>query len=224
VLLPLWLQQYMGYTATWAGLAMAPIGLFAIMLTPVVGASVHRYDPRVLATISFIVFALVMWMRGHMIPQADFPSIVIPTVIQGIATAFFFIPLTSLTLSGLKPHDIPGATGLSNFVRILSGSFGTSVSTTLWSNRASLHHAELAEHITPFDAATGQALGNLRGLGLDDTQARGMLNQMIDQQAFTMAVNDIFVGAAVLFILLIALVWLARPVRGGGHVDASAAH
>jgi DHA2 family multidrug resistance protein len=224
VLLPLWLQQYMGYTATWAGLAMAPVGILAILLTPAVGASVSRFDPRSLATISFATFAAVMWMRGHMTPQADFASVVIPTIIQGAAVAFFFIPLTSLALSGLKPQDIPAATGLTSFVRILAGTFGTSVSTTLWSNRAALHHAELAEHITPFDPAAAQALANIRDMGLDDTQARGMLNQMIDQQAWTMAVDDIFIGAAALFVVLMVLVWFARPVKGGGHADASGAH
>ncbi|MBS0335526.1 MAG: DHA2 family efflux MFS transporter permease subunit [Proteobacteria bacterium] len=225
VLLPLWLQQYMGYTSTWAGLALAPVGALAILLTPIVGSNAHRFDPRVLATISFLVFALVLGMRGHDSPQADFATIMVPTVIQGIAMAFFFIPLIGLTLSGLKPGEIPAASGLSNFVRITAGSFGTSISTTFWANRASVYHAQLAEHITPYDPAAVEALAKLRALGPNQEQALGMVDQLINQQAYTMAANDIFNACAVLFLCLIAVVWLARPVRGaqaGG--SAAGAH
>ena len=65
VLLPLWLQQYMGYTATWAGMAMAPVGLLAILLSPLVGKNVGRIDPRRLATVAFLIFGLVLWMRSQ---------------------------------------------------------------------------------------------------------------------------------------------------------------
>ena len=90
----------------------------------------------------------------------------IPTIIQGAAMAFFFIPLVTITLSGLTPDRIPAASGLSNFARITAGSFGTSISTTLWDHRATLHHAQLAERISGADAATTQALGALQAGGL----------------------------------------------------------
>ncbi|MGE0802488.1 MAG: DHA2 family efflux MFS transporter permease subunit, partial [Lautropia sp.] len=64
VLLPLWLQQYMGYTATYAGLVMAPVGLLALVLAPLVGRTVNKVDPRIYSTISFVVFAVVLGMRS----------------------------------------------------------------------------------------------------------------------------------------------------------------
>src|ERR1700749_1755236 len=82
VLLPLWLQQYMGYTATNAGWALAPVGLFAILLTPLVGKKVGQWDPRWMATTAFIVFAVVLWMRSNFTPQTDIGTILIPTFIQ----------------------------------------------------------------------------------------------------------------------------------------------
>ena len=93
VLLPLWLQQYMGYTATSAGMVMAPVGLLAIVLSPVVGKTMHKVDPRHYATFAFLVFGLVLWMRSNFNTQVDFWTIMIPTLIQGIGMAFFFIPL-----------------------------------------------------------------------------------------------------------------------------------
>jgi DHA2 family multidrug resistance protein len=82
VLLPLWLQQFMGYTATDAGMVMAPVGLLAMVLSPIVGKTVGRVDPRKYATFAFVVFALVLWMRSHFNTQADFATILIPTAAE----------------------------------------------------------------------------------------------------------------------------------------------
>jgi EmrB/QacA subfamily drug resistance transporter len=139
VLLPLWLQQYMGYTATWAGMALAPVGVLAIVLSPWVGKNVSRIDPRRLATVAFLGFALVLWMRSRFNVQADFLTVLIPTIVQGAAMAFFFIPLQAIIFSGLTPDRMPAAAGLSNFVRITAGAMGTSIFTTAWENRAVLH-------------------------------------------------------------------------------------
>lgn len=222
VLLPLWLQQFMGYTATEAGMVMAPVGLLAMVLSPVVGKTVGRVDPRRYATFAFVVFALVLWMRSHFNTQADFATILVPTVIQGVAMAFFFIPLSTLTLSGLAPDRIPAASGLTNFVRITAGAIGTSASTTLWESRAALHHAQLAEAVTPGSASTAAALQGLQAAGLTPEQALAQLNRLVDQQAFMLAANDIFWLSAVLFLALIPLVWLTHPKAGGGGAEAAA--
>jgi DHA2 family multidrug resistance protein len=224
VLLPLWLQQYMGYTATQAGMVMAPVGLFAILLSPFVGKMVGTSDPRRLVTVAFVVFALVMWMRSQFNTQADFATIMIPTVIQGIATAFFFIPLVALTLSGLTPDRIPAATGLSNFARITAGAFGTSISTTLWEDRAAMHHAHLVEQINGANVNATQALAGLQSQGLSAEQAYAQINRLIDQQTFTRSADDIFLASALVFLLLLAVVWMARPAKGAAPADAGGAH
>ena len=171
VLLPLWLQQYMGYTATMAGLALAPVGVLAILLTPLVGRNIHRMDPRVVASGSMLIFAAVMLMRSGFNTQADLGTILIPTIIQGAGLACFFLPLITLTLSGLSPQQMAGASGLSNFVRITAGSFGTSISTTLWDHRATLHHAQLAEHISSYNPLATQALGGMQASGMTPEQS-----------------------------------------------------
>lgn len=221
VLLPLWLQQTMGYTATWAGFMLAPVGVFAVVLTPLVGKNMHRIDTRILSTLSMLLFALVMWMRGGFTPDASFNAMIIPTLIQGAALALLIIPLTSLALSGLNPEDIPAASGLSNFVRITAGSFGTSIATTVWANRANLHHSQLIEHISAYDPATVQALAAMQSNGLSAGQAVGAIDRIINQQAFTFAATDVFHASAVLFVLLVAVVWLARPAKS--TIDAGSA-
>src|SRR5215468_7395035 len=96
--LPLWLQQYMGYTATLAGWVLAPVGFLAIVLSPVVGRMVDRVDPRILVTASFAIFALVLFMRAHFNTNATIGVLLLPTVIQGAGVAVFFIPLVSISL------------------------------------------------------------------------------------------------------------------------------
>ncbi len=222
VLLPLWLQQYMGYTATQAGMVLAPVGIMALLLSPLVGKNIAKFDPRKFAAFAFAVFALVLWMRSNFNTQADFTTILIPTIIQGVAMAFFFIPLVTITLSGLPPDKIPAASGLSNFVRITAGSFGTSIATTIWDNRAAMHHANLSEAVNPGSGAANSALSGLASMGLTPDQALATLNRLVDQQAYMLAASDVFYASALMFLLLIPLVFLARRARSDGGADAAA--
>ncbi len=222
VLLPLWLQQYMGYTATMAGMVLAPVGVLAILLTPVVGKNMSRVDPRVFATAAFAVLAVVLLMRSHFNTSADFATLLVPTFIQGAALAVFFIPLITLGLSGLTPDRIPAASGLFNFARITAGSFGTSIATTWWDRRASLHHAQLAERISSYDPSSVQALAGMQAGGMSSQQSYETVNRIIDQQAYMLSANDIFYASALLFLLLIAVIWLARPAKAGDAAAAAA--
>jgi DHA2 family multidrug resistance protein len=227
VLLPLWLQSNMNYTATDAGIVTAPVGILAILLTPLVGKMLAKRDPRLIVTFAFCIFALVCYMRASFTPQVDIGALMIPTIIQGAAMAAFFVPLTSITLSGLEPWRIPAAAGLSNFCRLTAGAFGTSVSTTLWENRATLHHARLSEAVTPGSQAYDQVMHALGSLGMSAEQALNALNGMLDTQAFTMSALDVFYGSAIVFLLLTGLVWFARPVRtkdAGAAEAAAGAH
>lgn len=192
------------------------------MLTPVVGRKVSDWDPRRMATGAFVVFALVLWMRSRFDTQTDFWHILVPTLIQGAAMAFFFIPLTTITLSDLPPERIPAAAGLSNFVRIMAGAMGVSISTTLWESRAALHHAHLTEGLVQGQGVFGQTLRQLQGLGMSHEQALAQINRLIDQQAFTRAADDIFVGSAYLFLVLIVLIWFTRRPGSGGDAGAAA--
>ena len=223
VLLPLWLQQFMGYTATQAGMIMAPVGLMALIFSPIVGKNIHKLDPRKLAAFAFVVFALVMWMRSNFTTQADFTTILIPTVIQGVSMAFFFIPLVTLTLSGIPPEQIPAASGLSNFARITAGSFGTSIATSAWEHRASLHHAHLSDAVNTGSAAVNSALAGMESAGLSAQQALGTINNLVTQQAYMLGAADVFYASALIFLALIPLVFLATNIKGqGGNSDAAA--
>jgi DHA2 family multidrug resistance protein len=210
VILPLWMQQYMGYTATWAGLATAPIGILAILLMPAVGKTMGRLDPRIIAATAFVIFALTSFMRAGFNTDMAFIDMILPQFIQGAAMACFFIPLSAIILSGLDPARMAAAAGLSNFARIVAGAFGASIAVTLWENRAALHHARLTEAFTPYHPAAQTALEELRRQAMTQEQALAAINRTIDTQAATLSATEFFWASGGVFLLLIALVCFAH--------------
>jgi DHA2 family multidrug resistance protein len=224
VILPLWLQTQIGYTATEAGKVMAPVGIFAILLSPMVGKLLPKIDARYVASTAFLIFALVFFMRSRFTPDVDTMTLMIPTVIQGAAMAMFFIPLTSIILSGQPPEKIPAAAGLSNFVRIMFGGMGTSLTSTLWDNRSALHHSQLAEHTGPGNPAFTAAVQGMQAQGMSEQGAWAVIERTLSVQAGTLGATDIFYMSAILFLLLIGLVWMTKPSRSAAPVDAGGAH
>jgi len=224
VLIPLLLQDYLGYTATIAGLAAAPIGILPVLLNPLIGKNAHRLDMRVVATISYLVFATCFYMRTSFSPLMDFRFVALPQFIQGIAVACFFMPMTSIAFTDMKPRQLAAASSLYNFLRTLSASIGVSVTITLWERRESVHHTFLAEHISVFNPIARKSLAYLQTLGLTYEQAKGYIADGITQQGFFIAANEIFWLCSVLLTSMIVLIWFARPKNDGAPVDTGGAH
>ncbi|MFZ4835532.1 multidrug efflux MFS transporter permease subunit EmrB [Rouxiella sp. Mn2063] len=219
VLLPQLLQEVFGYTATWAGLASAPVGILPVVMAPIIGRFAHRLDMRWLVTFSFIMYAICFYWRAYTFePDMDFGASAWPQFIQGFAVGCFFMPLITITLSGLAPERMAAASSLSNFTRTLAGSIGTSITTTMWTDRESMHHAHLVENVTPYNPAAQQTYSQLEGLGMSHQQASGWIAQQITNQGLIISANEIFWGAAGVFLILLILIWFARPpfTAGGG--------
>lgn len=224
VIMPLWLQTQLGYTATEAGKVMAPVGVFAILLSPVIGKLLPRLDARRVTTVAFSLFALVFYMRSRFTTDVDTVSLLIPTLIQGAAMSMFFIPLTSIILSGQAPDKIPAASGLSNFVRIMCGGMGASIATTIWDSRSTLHHSQLAEHTGSAYPAFVQSVQQMGQQGIPESGAWAIIDRSITIQASTMAATDIFWISSIMFLMLIGLVWLTKPKKSAAPIDAGGAH
>jgi len=211
VILPLWLQQYQGYTALAAGQAIALGGVFAVVLGPIVGANIARFDARAFATFGFLVFAIVALWSAHFTPEVDFWSVAQTRLYMGIGISFFFLPIVTINLSGLEAERIAAASGLSNFVRNLGSSFGTAIVTSTWAHRGSFHHAALAAHVTDYSNATSTYVQQLEATGMPHDAALAQIDQMINVQSFLMSTNDILWASGILMLILTPLIWLARP-------------
>jgi DHA2 family multidrug resistance protein len=174
--------------------------------------------------VAFVGFAGVFFMRSGYTTGVDSWSLVLPTLLQGIPTALFFVPLTAIILSGLPADKIPAAAGLSNFARVFCGAVGTSLATTAWSNRTILHHAQLAEQSSVNNPAYAAALDSIRAaFGFSPAQALGYFERGLNAQASMLGLNDIFWISGVIFVVIVPLVWLTKPVKGAA-AGAVAAH
>lgn len=220
LLMPLWLQTQMGYTASWSGLIAAPGGLIAVAVTPFVARASGRIDVRLLATLAFVAFALSYWMRAGLTTSADLWSLIAPQLVSGVASGCFFLAMVTIALDRIPPAQLPSASGLSNFTRITAAAFSASIVTTAWDRREALHQSRIAEavgHGVPVQSAL-DALGRM---GLTEPQAAGALTRQLTGQAYLLASTDLFWLSAVLCAALIALIWLARrPAAPSGPVAA----
>ncbi|RFU45416.1 DHA2 family efflux MFS transporter permease subunit [Paraburkholderia sp. DHOC27] len=225
VLLPQWMQEYLGYRAYDAGLVTAPVGIFTVLLSPFIGRLLQWFDARVLVSAAFVGLSGVFFMRTQYLSTVDAWHLVIPTLLQGIPTVLWFVPLVSIILSGLPPERIPAAAGLSNFARIFCGAVGTSIAGTVWNHRTVVHHVRLTEQASLDNPLFNQAMSAWQSqfhMGVGSAYAS--FEAMVANQAAVMGLDDFFYASTFIFILIIPLIWLTRPAKGGDSAEASAAH
>jgi DHA2 family multidrug resistance protein len=223
VLMPLWLQSDLGYTATWAGLVSAPSGLTAIFTSILVGSLARRTDPRVLGACSFGLFALSYFMRAELTADASFWAFTAPQLVQGLAMGMFFVSFLAVIFDGLPANKIPAASGLSNFLRITAGSFATSITTTLWDRREILHQSRLAEAGNVYAPAFQQSVAQMHQLGMSDQSALAAMTRGLIGQSYLMSSLDLFYLSGWLCLAVIPLCFLVRrPAAGGGAPVAAA--
>jgi DHA2 family multidrug resistance protein len=220
MLLSLWLQTQMGYTATWVGLATAPTGLVAVLLTPLVVWALARMDARIVASIAFLASALSYYMRASLTADASFEAIVLPLIVQGIGSASFFVATISILLDGIPEDRVPSASGLSNFARIVMSGFAVSLMTSLWDRREAFHQSRLSDVVSsaplPFDGA----LSTLQGLGLSGWGARAAITDEMIGQAYLLASVDLFQLSCWLSLASAVLVWFCRRTKPAARLVA----
>lgn len=220
VIVPLWLQVFQGYTAFWAGKTVAFGGVLAFFLGPVIGIYINRVDARAITTFGFIVFALVGFWSAQFTPDIDYWSVALSRLFMGIGIACFFLPLVTISISGLPAERVAAASGITNLMRNLGASFGTAITTWLWASDAAEQHARLMENIHPYNPAVNDYLDRLRQLGMPDDVAHAWLERVINTQSYTLATDHILTLSALLMLSLVTLIWWAKSpfvARLGGH-------
>jgi len=216
LLLPLWLQNVIGYTALWSGLAAAPVGVIPVLLTFWVGKYAQKFDMRWLTAFSFAVMGVVCLRFGSFNTDVDFWSVALTELMLGLGIALFFMPILTILLSDLEGQEIAEGSGSATFLRTVGASFAVSIVTYLWTRGGVVSHANLAEHVNAFNAEVRQ---NVAAMGGQLQHYAAGVNRIITQQGMQISFNQIMDGLAIGFFLLIAVVWLAKPpfiTRGGG--------
>jgi len=211
VIFPLWLQTQMDYTPTWAGLAAAPVGVLPFLLSPLVGYHMHKFDLRIIISLGFIIFVITSFWQSRFYTDVGFLQLITPRFVQGLGITFFFIPLSTVVISKLSHEQTASGLGLANFCRILGGSFGTSISVTLWNRREAFHHSHLVEHINNYNSKSQDMINQLHAAGFNTKAAFSQLNNIITNQAYMLSTDDIFWLSGWIFMALIFITWFAKP-------------
>jgi len=218
VILPLWLQSNMGYTATWAGYATGLMGILAVFSAPIVGGAVGKFDPRGIVCVGILGLGATMVWRMGFNPEVTFGQMAWPTILTGPFMVMFFIPVIGLAMAGVKPEEQADAAGLSNFMRTLAGAFATSLVQTGWSNSARVNQTELVSAATN----TSQVFNEMVAAGTPADSVAVSLARVFEGQSVMLATLDMFGVIALVFVLAATLIWLVPKPRG--PIDTSGGH
>ena len=223
VLLPVMLQTLLGYPPMQAGIAMAPRGIGSFCMMPIVGILTGRFDPRKLLATGLAVGGLTMWWLGHLNLQAGYWDVFWPQLIQGIAMALLFVPLTTVTMDSIKPERMGNATSLFNLMRNIGGSIGIAATGTMLARRSQAYTAVIGAHVTGYSPETQSVMAQMTAAfvaaGSDVVtaahRAQAAMFGMVQRQATMVAFVSIFQLLAIVFLGVVPLVLLMKRPRGG---------
>lgn len=228
MLIPLFLQTLMGYSATDAGMVMAPGGVATLLTMPLVGAALQKRDGRKIVLAGLLIGAISMFLMQRLSLEASYWAFVWPRIVLGIGLAMIFVPLTTVTLSAIPKEEIGNATGMFNLLRNIGGSVGIAVAATMLGRLSQFYQTVLVPHINQYNPAFQLRFEQLKQAlltkGLSATQAdQGaltMLYGMVRQQAATLAYNRIFFIVGLAFLAIIPLLLLLkRPKHQTGPLE-----
>ncbi|MEQ7873795.1 DHA2 family efflux MFS transporter permease subunit [Sphingomonas sp. ASV193] len=210
VITPQWLQQWMGYTATQAGVATGVNGVLAVMTAPFVPRLMQRFDPRLLVFFGLSWLAGMSWVRTYWTTDTTFFHIMLPQLIQGIGMTCFFVPITVISLGDVGKHETASAAGILNFARSLAGAIGTSIFTTKWTDLGRADQTSLVNSLNEPDAV----IGSLQQGGLSHDQAVSAFGYQVQNQATMLATEHVFQTLTLVFMVAAFTVLLApRPPK-----------
>jgi len=226
--LPVFMQNDLHMTAQQTGIVLLPGALATAVSMAIVGRLTNRIDSRLLVTGGAIIFAIAAWKLSLITSQSGADDFWWPLILRGIGLGMMFVPLTTLTLSGLSSHELSQGSGLYNFFRQLGGSFGIAVIATLVTRYTTQFREVLGEHVTAANPLALQRIEMLtRGMmthGIDrwtaHQRALGILDQQLYGQASVIAYSHIYIITMLSILLLIPMLLLVRKTRstGGAHV------
>src|SRR5215813_3347728 len=223
VLLPLFLQTVLGYPAIEAGIAMAPRGLGSFIAMPLVGFLTAKIDSRKLLVVGMVGGAITLFALGSLNLQVGYWDIFWPQFFQGLSMGLVFVPLTTITMTLIAREEMGNATSLFNLMRNLGGSVGIAAIATMLSRNTQQWYNILGAHVSAFDTRISTLLGQIRGGfmagGMDFTTATraaySALSGMVSRQAVMVAFVQLFRMLAVVFAVVIPLVFIMRKPKPG---------
>jgi DHA2 family multidrug resistance protein len=224
VLIPQLLQTLMGYTAEKAGMALSFGGITTMFCMPIVGSLIGRVDARYLAAFGFLVTAISLFYMTSLDLQMSFGYAASLRVYQSAGLAFLFVPINTLSYTGIPMEKNNDVSGLTNLARNIGGSTGTAIFTTLLARKSQVHQNFLIEHVSKLnpilqprlDGLTRQFVAGGADVAAASNQAIAQVYRSVQQQAAVLAYLDIIQFFAIAALCMVPLVFLMKKKVGGG--------
>jgi DHA2 family multidrug resistance protein len=221
LLLPVFLQTLLGYSALDAGIAMAPRGLGSFLMMPLVGTVLNRFDPRKVLACGLTVSAWTLYELSRLSLNTGYWDVFWPQFLQGAGMAMVFVPLTTATMDRIAREEMGNATSMFNLMRNLGGSFGIAASTTYLFRRQQINTELLGAHVTAFDphvrAMARGIQANMVAHGSDPAtaleRAYGAIWGTVQRQASMVSFVDTFLVLSVVFVLMLPLLMVMKKPR-----------
>jgi DHA2 family multidrug resistance protein len=223
LLLPVFLQQLLGYTATLAGEVLSPGGILTLFMMPIVGLLVARVQARYLIMVGLLIVAYSMFYMAGFNLQIDFWTGVIARAIQGAGLAFLFVPINVAAFYYVAKEKTGHGTAIINLIRNVGGSCGIAFTTTLLARRMQTYQSLLIHNLSPTNPLYQHALAGLHGAliyrGINPTQAdvgaMNLIYNLLRRQAAMLAYDYVFWTLGLVSVALIPLMLLLRKTRPG---------
>jgi DHA2 family multidrug resistance protein len=224
LLLPLFMQTMLGYTAQQAGLALMPGGFTIMLLLPLVGFLLSRHSPRWLLLFGLIVLSASLFHMTRFDLEIDFRTVATARTFQAMGMAFLFVPINTAAYSFLPRDKNNAASGLMNLARNIGGSVGISVVTTMLDRRTQVHLTNLSSHLSQTNPALQSAIQGassaMRAHGASAAgatqQAYALIQGVVSRQATMLAYIDCFWFLGVAILLMVPMVFLMKKPKPGG--------
>jgi DHA2 family multidrug resistance protein len=230
VLLPLFMQTLLGWTAVTAGLWTSPRGIGTALCMPLVGYLLGKgWDGRKMVAFGFAVTSLAFLGYSHMNLMSGTWDIFWYQINQGVGMSFIFVPLTTLTMEPIPRAETGYATSLYSVMRNIGSSMGISFVTTWVARHSQSHQTVLAAHVTPLNPLTQQTMAQLQRwfsqTGADPLtashQALAAIYDMVQQQAALLSYVEVFRTMGMVFLAVAPLVFLMRRTRAATRAPAA---
>jgi DHA2 family multidrug resistance protein len=226
LLLPLFMQTLLGYTAEQSGLALMPGGFTIMLLLPLVGFLLSRYSPRWLLIFGLLVLSFSLFHMTNFDLQLDFRSAAIARMIQAVGMAFLFVPINTAAYAFLPREKNNAASGLMNLARNIGGSVGISLVTTMLDRRTQVHSNDLMSHVSASNPALRSMIQGatqaMQAHGADAAhatqQAYALVQATVQRQATMLSYLDCFRFLGFAILAMVPMVFLMKKSKPGGGI------
>ncbi len=222
LLLPLFVQQLLGYNAFLAGMALAPGGIATLFSMPIAAKLIQKVNPKAVLATGLLMAAYSIYTMSRFNLYIDFETVAFSRILMGFGMGLIFVPLASMAFSTIKKEEMGNATSIFNLLRNISGSFGIAIMTTLLARRAQFHQFRLSEQLNPFDQRYQLGLNkavavlNYKTGEGSISAANGVIYQQLVRQSNLFSFTDVFYFSTLLILCIVPVVFLLKRPKNLG--------